>query len=126
MSSTKLSPLEVLQKRKLRLKIKSDTLVETLEDNFDYLQQNFMSLLGDSAVSAVVSKAPPFIQNILGSVNRQEATSTGVVNNLVWLTGKALDVLPFFIKSPKGWIARFVLKQAHNILFWLKKKSAAN
>jgi hypothetical protein len=115
MSSTKLTPLEVLQRQKIRLQTKSDALIDILEDNFDYLQHNMGALVGDSAVSAVVSKTPPFVQDLLGRGDRYDnGEETSAFSRLALLDG-ALDILPMFMKGPKGWIARFVLKQAKNL-----------
>jgi hypothetical protein len=117
MSSTKLTPLEILQRQKMRLQMKSDALIDILEDNFEYLQYNFGSLVGDSAVSAIVSKAPPVVQNLLGRGNRYDDDKLFSVNKLAWLAEGAMDFLPLFLKGPKGWIARFVLNQARKVLF---------
>lgn len=115
MSSTKLTPLEVLQRQKTRLQVKSDALIDILEDNFDYLQHNMGALVGDSAVSAVVSKTPPFVQDLLGRGDRyRDGEEVGAFSRLALLDG-VLDILPMFMKGPKGWIARFVLKQAKNL-----------
>lgn len=114
MSSTKLTPLEVLQRQKIRLQMKSDALFDILEDNFDYLQHNMGALVGDSAISAVVSKTPPFVQDLLGRGDRQYGQETGAFSRQALLDG-ALDILPMFMKGPKGWIARFLLKQAKNL-----------
>jgi hypothetical protein len=112
MSSTKLTPLEVLQRQKARLQLKSEALIDILEDNFDYLQHNMGALVGDSAVTAVVSKTPPFVQDLLGRGDRYDnGEEVGAFSRLALLDG-ALDIIPMFLKGPKGWITRFALKQA--------------
>ena len=82
MSSKKLTPLEVLLKHKQRLQAKSDNLTDSLEENYEYLQQNFFPLLGESAVSAVVSKFSPAV----------------------------LEIVPFFMKGKMGWLSGILIK----------------
>jgi hypothetical protein len=53
MNSTNLTPLEILQMRKKRLKSKSDTLVAEVKKNAGYLSDNIIPLAGSSAVSAI-------------------------------------------------------------------------
>ncbi len=65
MSATNLTPLDVLQRRKIRLQVKSDALINVLEENFSYLQENVVPLITDTAVNTFISKMPPFIQNFL-------------------------------------------------------------
>ena len=89
MGSTKLTPLDVLQRQKQRLQMKSDDLTGSLEENYEYLQQNFFPLLGESAVSAVKSKLSPVI----------------------------LDVVPFFMKGKMGWFAGLLIKLLKNTVF---------
>jgi hypothetical protein len=115
MSSTKLTPLEVLQRQKLRLQVKSEALTDTLEENLNYLQHNIGALLGNSAVTAVVSKTPPFVQDLLG---RGERLSDGEQpGTLLSIAEAGLDFLPLFLKGPKGFVAKLVLRQLKKIFF---------
>ena len=117
MSAKKLTPLEILQRRKKRLQIKSDELTGSLEGNLEYLQQHLGTLVGASAMDAVVSKTPPFVQDFLGRGKYSgKWKETGSFNRMALLEG-ALDLLPFFIKGTKGWIASLVLDQAKKWFF---------
>ena len=56
MSSTKLTPSEVLQRQKARLRLQSDVLTETLENDWNYIQHNMGTIICNSVVEVVVSK----------------------------------------------------------------------
>ena len=113
MSLTKLTPLEVLQRQKARLRHKSDATVEVLENDLDYIQHNMGSIIGNTVVEAVVSKTPPLVQSLLG---RNKNSESGRVDRLGLIEG-ALDILPFFIKGSKGWLVRLVVNQARKWIF---------
>jgi hypothetical protein len=107
--------MEVLQRQKLRLQLKSEALTDTLEENLEYLQHNVGALLGDSAVSAVVAKTPPFIQDLLG---RGEPREDGEQPNTLSLIAEAgLDFLPLFLKGPKGFVTKLILRQLKKVFF---------
>jgi hypothetical protein len=116
MSPTKLTPLEVLQKQKLRLQHKSDVLTERLENDFDYFQNNIGTILSNTAMKAIVTKTPPVIQSLLG-INRNTETDSCSRSGLI---AGALDVLPVFFKGPKQWIARFIIGQVKRWIFTRK------
>jgi hypothetical protein len=117
MSLTKLTPSEVLQRQKIRLQVKSDALIGSLEDNFDYLQKHIGSLVSDSALSAVVSKTPPVVQSLFGKRDRDRYpdSESGSFNAASLLAEGALTIIPLFMKGPKGWIARFLASQAKKL-----------
>ncbi|GHT74090.1 hypothetical protein AGMMS50262_06370 [Bacteroidia bacterium] len=102
MSTTKLTPLEILQRQKLRLQVKSEALADALEGNVEYVQQNFFPLLGDTATSAVMSKMPSFVQNFSGRNS--------------WVEG-FLDIAPLFLKGKTGVAARVLAKLLRSTLF---------
>ena len=113
MRSTKLTPTEVLQRQKARLRLKSDALTEALEGNLNYVQHNMGTIVTNSVTEAVVSKSPPIVQSLLG---RSKGTETGSFDHTD-LIGGALDILPLFIKGSKGWLIRLVLDQARKWIF---------
>jgi hypothetical protein len=123
MSANKLTPLEVLQKQKIRLQTKSEALADVLEENFDYLHHNIASLLGNSAADAAISKMPPLVQNLLGKRNTEEYEDfepSQSTNKLAMLADGALSILPFFMKGPKGFVASFVMKNLKKMFFGKK------
>ena len=112
-SSTKLTPSEVLQKQKARLRLKSDVLTERLENNLNYIQHNMGTIINHSIMEAVVSKSPPLVKSLLG---RGKNPETGGFDR--WgLIGGVLDILPIFTKGSKGWLIRLVLDQARKWIF---------
>ena len=105
MNSAKLTPLEVLQKQKADLRLKSSTLTESLENELNYIQHNFGTIISNTVVEGVVSKTPPFVQSLL------------VRNKKISLIESVSGILPFFIKGSRGWILRLVLDQARKWIF---------
>ena len=105
MRSAKLTPLEVLQRQKAALRLKSDALTESLENDLNYIQHNLGTIISNTVVEGVVSKTPPLVQSLLGR------------NKKIGLIENVLDILPFFIKGSKGWILRLVLDQARKWIF---------
>jgi hypothetical protein len=53
MNSTDLTPLKILQHRKIRLQVKSDALMEALKENSDYMLGNIVPLVGGSVMNTV-------------------------------------------------------------------------
>ena len=113
MSSKKLKPIEILQRRKIRLQVKADALTNILEENFVYLQDNTVSLVSESAVNILISKMPPFIQGLFG---RKKSDLTSEIKtrfnpelNISGLLVNALDIIPFFIKGKKGLLATIII-----------------
>ncbi len=116
MNSTNLSPLENLRRRKVRLSIKSDALVDALEDNFAYLQENIVPLVSKTAMEAVSSKMPPFVQHLIGrKKEREESFCTS--SKFSGIAESAINLIPFFLKGGKGLILTFLLSQLKKRLF---------
>ena len=89
MKSNQLTPWKVLQRKKTQLRLKSDALVEVLENDLDYIQHNFGTIIGNTIVEAVVAKTPQFVQAIL----------------------------PLFIRGTKGWLAQLALNVVRKWIF---------
>ena len=109
MSKNKLSPLESLRQEKKQLLTQSNQLAGQMEADLQYAQQNWGGLIKNS----VVSKMPPLVQNILnsndGHANIASLSTWGVVAE------EALDLIPYFVRGPKGIIVRFLVKQVQKI-----------
>lgn len=125
MTKKKLSPLEALEKRKLYLQLKSDALVDVMDTNFQYVQDNLGSLIGQATTDAIISKLPPFVQNLLGKGEKKESETPSLIStdNLAkydTYVESALDMLPMFFKGFKGVAITFLLKKAKDLIF--KKK----
>ena len=111
MSSTKLTPIEVLQKRKNRLSIKADALKYALEDNLAYLQENIVPLISATGTDALIAKMPPFVQNLIGMRRNNDSFQfSGIADG-------AISLVPFFLKGGKGLIVSFLLKQLKKLFF---------
>jgi hypothetical protein len=117
MSAWKITPSEALQYRKQRLQTESDRLSQRLEENFVYLQQNLAPLLGDSAFTFVVSKTPPFVQDLFDRPQTGSFADRLAASNLSAIAEGALDILPFFLKGPKGFVAQLILGFVKRIFF---------
>ncbi len=123
----KLSALEKLKIEKLRLKAEEQVYIQSLDDNFSYLQDNLAALLFDAGVTAVKKKASPYISRFIGgSDNRllsgnQKEELQGKDSILNLLLDQIINIAPFFMKGGfKSLLVSFLLKQAKNFLF--KKK----
>ena len=112
MRSTKLTPSEVLQKQKTRLRLQADALTEALENDLNYIQHNMGTIISNSVVEAVVSNSPPLVKSLLG----RGKTGTGKFDRSGLVEG-VLDVLPVLIKGSKGWLAQLMLYQVKKWIF---------
>ena len=55
MKSTNLTPLEALHRRKIRLTVKQEVLLEDLTDKFNFLQKNIVPLATENAMETMIS-----------------------------------------------------------------------
>jgi len=121
MNSNNLSPLEVLQKRKNVLQEQYDSLADKLEEDVEYLRRNMVFLLGESALSVVASKMPPFAQGLFsgGSVKEisGESEKFKMKGLLKLLAEGAINITPFFLRGKKGFIASLLLRQLKKVFF---------
>jgi hypothetical protein len=105
MKPTKLTPLEVLQRHKARLRLQSDALAEALENDLNYIQRNLGTIIGNTVREAVVSRTPPLVRSLLDKGQNPES---GISKYSALIEG-IMDILPFFIKGSKGWLAHVVV-----------------
>lgn len=117
MSADKRSPLERLQRQKIRLQVKSDALYDSMEENFNYLKDNAGSLVGEAAADAVLAKMPPFVQQLFPRAREKDAHSSGIASTLMaGIADKAADIVPFFVKGKKAFFLTLLLKQLTRFL----------
>ena len=121
MNPKKLTPLEILQKQKIDLQVKSDELAEAIENHAKYLQQNFVPLFRDSVVESAVSKMPFPLRSLAGGFLQKEKK---IKNRNLPLRRVAFGMLvgiaeiaPFFLKGKKGAFLSFLLKR---IVKWVR------
>jgi hypothetical protein len=125
MNSDSLCLLEILQRQKSQLQQRSNALTGRLEEDFEYLRHNIVFLLGEGAVFAVASKMPPFVQGLMkglirgGSVKEfsGELEKSKITVMLKLLMEGAVNIVPFFLKGKKGFVAAFLLKQLKRAFF---------
>ncbi|MDR0799745.1 MAG: hypothetical protein LBN18_08305 [Dysgonamonadaceae bacterium] len=117
MSAKQLTPLESLQRQKAHLQKQAGELEEVLEINLKYLQHNFVPLAGNSASNAILEKMPPGVQRLFSRETRKKRLPDKTGFSLSGLAEGALDMIPLFIKGPKGFITSFILKQIKKKLF---------
>ncbi|MDH8702207.1 hypothetical protein M2138_001567 [Dysgonomonadaceae bacterium PH5-43] len=117
MSSTKLTPIDILKRRKIRLQVKSDALIDILEDNFTYLQNNAVSLASETAADTFISKLPPFVQSLLGKGHKvpwSEALPSS--DKLSGIAMGALDFLPILFRGKKGIVATLLIRMIKKLM----------
>lgn len=117
MSSINLTPIDILKRRKTRLRVKSDALTDILEENFVYLQNNAVSLISETAVDTFISKMPPFIQNLLGKGSKSGMCEMATSSKFSGLAAGAMDIIPLFMKGGKGLLATFLIRQLKKFFF---------
>ena len=121
MSLARLTPEEVLQLKKKRLEAQAEALSKALENKFDYLQNNFMPLLGSGVVGSVVSKMPPFAQNFIHKQEDGHGKKIWMSSVLTGVASGALDIAPLLLKGKKGFVISYLLQQAKNLFFNKKR-----
>lgn len=117
--SKKISPLEALQKERIRLQLKSESLVAVIEEDFKYLQDNAPVLVGHAVTDVVVSKMPPFIQKLFKKKDSKKEThplSLGL-SAYEQYADVALEFVPFIMKGSKGLIVTMLLKKLKDFFF---------
>ena len=119
MQQKKLTPLDILQKQKAGLQVKSDELSDAIESRARYVQQNFIPLLRNNVVESAVSKMPPSFQKFAGSLllkEKKTETHSSPLHTISQIAqGIALSaagIAPFFLKGKKGAFISALLNQA--------------
>ena len=118
--TTKLTPIQVLERRKIRLRLKSNELEAALEENFIYVQNHAGSLLRDIATATIVSQLPPWLQALTGQKQKgetqQDESNVSFVAKYAAVADGALDILPLFFKGKKAILISFAVKLARKFL----------
>ncbi|MDR0428279.1 MAG: hypothetical protein LBH12_06710 [Dysgonamonadaceae bacterium] len=110
-----LTPIDILKRRKTRLQVKADALTDILEENFMYLQDNAVSLLGESAVDVFISKMPPVVRSLLGKGHKISMSNAFSAYRISDLASGLLDMVPLFLRGGKGIIASLLIKQLKKV-----------
>jgi hypothetical protein len=120
MHPKKLTPLEILQKQKAGLQVKSDELAVTIENRAKYVQQNFAPLLRNTVIESAVSKMPPQLRNLTGNfLLKEKKANTQNLSLQKVAQGFAIsitEIAPFFLKGKKGALISILLKQ---VIKWI-------
>ncbi|MDR3061711.1 MAG: hypothetical protein LBU57_06320 [Dysgonamonadaceae bacterium] len=121
---TKISQIERLQIQKIKLTAEADSHLQALNEQWDYLQDNFGSLVWSSSLQAVRSKLPPVFASLLPSQEEKhkdkkiiDRKSPGLAITAGTLFDIVLDAIPFFLKGRKPVIVAYALRELKNLLF---------
>lgn len=130
---SKMNALNKLRYKKSILKAESEMVVQVLDNNFEYLQNNFSSLLTASGTNYIKSKLPPVISNLLFKDDKQSNNNAPAKNELFYnkelnkqglkypalnqLADQLLDLAPLFFKGFKPMMAIFFAKSVKDLLF---------
>jgi len=115
MKQKKLTPLEVLQRQKADLQMKSNGLSDAIENRFNYLQQNFGVLLRNGMIESTLAKMPPQLQHLASRFFRKEqktiAPDSPTNSIALGIAAGLAEIVPFFIPGKKGAVFSILLKQ---------------
>ena len=118
MQTKKLTPLEILQKQKNDLQVKSVELSVTIENRINYLQQNFAPLLRDSLLESAISKLPLNLQNLAGNfIHKEQKKYTQITHNstlskfILGIIADIAGIVPLFIRGKKGKFLSIIVRQ---------------
>jgi hypothetical protein len=111
MSRSKETPLQVLQRKKVHLQAKANALSSAIDADVKYLQNNIVSLVTDYAFESLVSRMPPFLQNLIGKNRKEKKDKCDSTALIAGLAGNITDLIPFFVKGRKGLFISFIMKQ---------------
>lgn len=124
MKKNKLSALEKVQLEKIRLHSEVNNHAYLLDNRLNYLQNNFVHLLGNTILGAFATKFP-FIQSFMPDVSASSEIKykTRIQDNSVMasVADQAIDLLPILFKGSKPIIIAFLLKQVKRLFFGKKK-----
>ena len=111
-TTDKQTPIQILERRKVRLRLKSNELGAALEEKSIYLQNNIGGLLRDAMTTAVVSQLPSGIQKLVGrkTKEQQQEPTASIATSSSKIMNGALSVLPFFFKGKKAVVVTLAVK----------------
>ena len=113
----KLSELERLRLRRLKIQSELNIHEKSLENNIYYIQDNFASLVGNSTLSLVRSKLPPVVRQFVPEAIQHNRKRAGSSNKWDIITDQAIDTLPLLVKGIRPVIIAFLLKQVKKRFF---------
>ena len=114
----KLSELERLQLRRLRIQSELKVHEKSLDNNMNYIQQNFGSLVSNSTLSLVRNKLPPIVRQFVPdtiSHHQKQVNNDGNKWNII--ANQAIETLPLLFKGARPVIIAFLLKQVKKRFF---------
>lgn len=122
----KISAVEKLRIKKVRLKIEEQEYIHELDKHVIYLYENFGSLVADAGWTAVRSQFPPFIQSFLpggdnrkaiGTSQKQASAFVKKYPHIGALTNHVVDLAPIVFNGLKPILISFALKKAKKLIF---------
>ncbi len=115
----KISELERLQLKRLKIQAELKIHEKSLENNFIYIQTHFGSLIGNSALSLVRGKLPTIIQQFIPTTLHNDSpkqVSSGVSKWSI-IADQAIETLPLLFKGMRPVIIALALKQVKKWFF---------
>ena len=108
----KLSELERLQLRRLKIQSELKVHEKSLDNTVDYIQHHFGSLVGNSTLSLVRGKLPPVVRQFVpGTISQNRRLSNSSNNKWDIIADQAIDTLPLLYKGASPVIIAFLLKR---------------
>ena len=105
--TNKLTPIQVLERRKIRLQLRSNELESVLEENFIYMRNHAGFLLRDAAMAVIVSQLPLWLQKLMGRKSKEEdqegaeQSEISFIAKYTEIIDSALDLFQVFFKGKK-------------------------
>jgi hypothetical protein len=96
MKTPKSTPLQILQKKKIRLQAQSQALLELLESDIDLVQHHFGAILAATITQTLAAKAPEPLRSLLN-----KNTSSSNPNPLLTTV---LNLVPLLLKTAKQYL----------------------
>lgn len=106
--------MELLQKERVALEIRSELLINSLENTLEYSKENLGSILRVSVMEAVLPTLPSFVQRMIfpkETSTRSRENNQFTAGPVGFLAEGVLSILPFLLKGKKGIIVAFILKK---------------
>ena len=110
--------------QKIRLRAESDKYLQIMDSQWEYLQNNFGSLLIGMASNAVKSKMPVAMQRLLPAFeindeqNKNKDSNVPVIMSFAEaIADQALEAIPFFFKGIKPAVIAYVLRKIKELIF---------
>lgn len=121
-TNNKPTALERLELRRSKYQCEADECISSLDNNFDYLQENMASLLLRFSAKAIQSALPPFVQSLFSTTDNgrqnygdgniiieDNDSDNGFFNKI---KKQAIVILPIIIEEVKPILISMLMSKA--------------